>query len=276
MHKVKKKLEPKRAIALALAALTVLSLVAGAFADDVENVQPEGTEIEQDNAINQETPDKEMKNKEATETEAIDVETPFTFSTVNYEGEEYTEEMFDGYEVIVVLHWEPWSSASLYNLLCMQELADNYGDRVLCIGVCNEEYCESIPDVIEDLRLTIPMLVWPDDFDRFDSAFVPTAVLLDSDGKVLSPTREEMRKLNANVIQEIVDCYNDGYYAEYVGNEEYAETLAYYKELAENPDKFDEAVEDMLATYYDPYPNVFIYGWVYEELEEIVLSRMPG
>ena len=123
---------------------------------------------------------------EPADTEA-DFSPDFTFSAVDRDGSEWTEQIFADHTLTMINFWEPWCPPCVGEMPDLQKLSEKYADRGMQIlGVYSEENMESDVDaLIEKSGVAYPLLRYVSEFDRFQSGYVPTTVFVDSGGHVL-------------------------------------------------------------------------------------------
>ncbi len=118
----------------------------------------------------------------------------FTFSAVDREGREWTEQTFAGYELTMINFWEPWCPPCVGEMPDLQKLSEKYADRGFQIlGVYSEKTMESeVDELIQKSGVAYPLLRYVSDFDRFQSGYVPTTVFVDKQGHILSVNGEQL------------------------------------------------------------------------------------
>ena len=139
-----------------------------------------------------ETTKKTKETEETTEeTPAVtvpdDFDPDFTFTTVDRDGREYTQDIFAQHELTMVNFWEPWCGPCVREMPDIQRLYKEYAaDGFYVLGVYSETYYEyEVDEIIEDGPITYPILRFSSDFSQFVSGAVPTTFFVDRQGHVL-------------------------------------------------------------------------------------------
>ena len=117
------------------------------------------------------------------------------FTLKTFDGDDFSNSEFEGYDVIVVNVWEPWCTSCLKEMPELNELAEEYREKgLLLIEVQGTAFTE--PDdvqlgyeSVEPLNITMPMLLADERFSEevlpyINNAF-PGTWVLDSEGNVL-------------------------------------------------------------------------------------------
>ena len=128
------------------------------------------------------------ESEETTETSSDTVTgDPVIFSTVDRDGNTYDESIFSDYELTVINFWEPWCGPCVGEMPDIEKLYENYSDKgVLVIGVYSEDNMEEDVDaVLSESGITYPILRYTADFDQYQSGYVPTTILVDSNGNII-------------------------------------------------------------------------------------------
>lgn len=110
------------------------------------------------------------------------------FSTTDRDGNPYNESVFGDYDLIMINFWEPWCGPCVGEIPDLQELYANYKDKgLLIIGVYSETSMESeVDDVLKGSNVDYLILRYTSEFDRFQSGYVPTTILVDKNGNVIN------------------------------------------------------------------------------------------
>ena len=118
----------------------------------------------------------------------------FTFSTVDRDGKEWTEQAFAGHKLTMINFWEPWCPPCVGEMPDLELLGQMYAHKGFQIlGVYSEENMESeVDDLIRDAGISYPLLRYVSEFDQFQSGYVPTTVFVDEHGHVLSVDGEQL------------------------------------------------------------------------------------
>lgn len=112
------------------------------------------------------------------------LESGFTFTTTNLAGETVTEAIFEGYDLVIINLWEPWCGPCVGEMPDMEKINQEYGDRVLILGVFSTE--DGVEEVLAETGVTYPIVRDCPDFEPFYTPYVPTTVVLDGQGNQLT------------------------------------------------------------------------------------------
>ena len=143
------------------------------------------------------------ESEETTETSSDTVTgDPVIFSTVDRDGNTYDESIFSDYELTVINFWEPWCGPCVGEMPDIEKLYENYSDKgVLVIGVYSEDNMEEDVDaVLSESGITYPILRYTADFDRYQSGYVPTTILVDSNGNIIDTGEEYEPGIDSTLI----------------------------------------------------------------------------
>lgn len=146
-----------------------------------------------------ETEESEETNETSSDTVTGD---PVIFSTVDRDGNTYDESIFSDYELTVINFWEPWCGPCVGEMPDIEKLYENYSDKgVLVIGVYSEDNMEEDVDaVLSESGITYPILRYTEDFDRYQSGYVPTTILVDSNGNIIDTGEEYEPGIDSTLI----------------------------------------------------------------------------
>lgn len=111
----------------------------------------------------------------------------FRFKTTDREGNEWDESVFASYDLVMINIWEPWCGPCVKEMPDIAKLYENYKDKnVLIIGVYSDTSMEETVDqLIKDSHVTYPVFHYSQEFDRFQTGYVPTTVFFDREGHVM-------------------------------------------------------------------------------------------
>ncbi|MCR5530121.1 MAG: TlpA family protein disulfide reductase [Saccharofermentans sp.] len=143
------------------------------------------------------------ESEETTETSSDAVTgDPVIFSTVDRDGNTYDESIFSDYELTVINFWEPWCGPCVGEMPDLEELYENYSDQgLLIIGVYSEENMEGdVEAVLSDSGITYPILRYTSEFDQYQSGYVPTTILVDSNGNIIDTGEAYLEGLDSTLI----------------------------------------------------------------------------
>lgn len=114
--------------------------------------------------------------------------TVIRFSTVDREGNSWTEENFQDYEIIMLNFWEPWCGPCVKEMPDLNTLYETYQDKgFLILGIYStEEAEEDVQAVLDSCGITYPILRYTSDFDLLQTGYVPNTVFLNSRGELLT------------------------------------------------------------------------------------------
>lgn len=115
---------------------------------------------------------------------------PFTFTTTDLDGITVTDaDVFTGSGIVILNMWEPWCGPCVGEMPDLELLYQNYKDKGLLIvgAFATPDSDEDARAVLEYTGVTYPILHSTEAFFQFDSGYVPTTVVLDGSGNVLSP-----------------------------------------------------------------------------------------
>ena len=109
------------------------------------------------------------------------------FSTTDRNGKTYDDSIFADYELTMINFWEPWCGPCVGEIPDIEKLYENYKDKgLLVIGVYSETTMEDeVNDILQSSNVTYPILTYSTDFDKYDSGYVPTTILVDKNGNII-------------------------------------------------------------------------------------------
>lgn len=113
-------------------------------------------------------------------------EIPFT--TTDREGNEFTEAIFAEHTLTVLNFWEPWCGPCVSEMPALQKLSEEYADKgVLVVGIYSTPDMEDdVAAVLESTGVQYPILHYTTDFDLLQTGYVPTTVIVDSNGRIVN------------------------------------------------------------------------------------------
>ena len=123
------------------------------------------------------------------------------FSTTDRNGQQYDESLFADYELVMINFWEPWCGPCVGEIPDLQELYANYKDKdFLIIGVYSETTMESeVDQILSDSNVDYLILRYTSEFDKFQSGYVPTTIIVDKNGNVIN-TGESYQGVDESLI----------------------------------------------------------------------------
>lgn len=123
------------------------------------------------------------------------------FSTSDRDGNHYDESIFADYELIMINFWEPWCGPCVGEIPDLQQLYADYKDKdFLIIGVYSETTMESeVDQILNDSKVDYLILKYTSDFDKFQSGYVPTTIIVDKSGNVIN-TGESYQGVDESLI----------------------------------------------------------------------------
>ena len=109
------------------------------------------------------------------------------FSTVDRGGETWDQSVFLSHKLTMINFWEPWCGPCVGEMADLQRLQDTYAERgLLILGVYQTADAEEDVDaVLSQTGVTYPILHYTQEFDAFESGYVPTTIFVDGEGRVI-------------------------------------------------------------------------------------------
>ena len=114
-------------------------------------------------------------------------EPDISFSTLDSEGNTWTDAAFAEHGLTMVNYWAYWCGPCVGELPSLELLYETYGDRgLLVLGISDEIYEASNRGAAADAGVQYPCLRYTEAFDPYlNSGYIPTTVFVDGQGKVL-------------------------------------------------------------------------------------------
>ncbi len=110
-----------------------------------------------------------------------------SFSTMDSEGNEWTDACFRDAKLTMINLWAYWCGPCTGEMPDLQQLYEDYRDEGLQIlGISDKEYEEDNNYVVEQLGITYPCLRYTYAFDaHMNTGYIPTTIFVDSSGRVV-------------------------------------------------------------------------------------------
>lgn len=196
----------KKYVFIFIAAFLVISITAcGNKTDSTTTDMPDTTIKTTDEAVD-ETAD--TLGKEDTSSDKM---SQLDFSATDINGESVDTDSIKDSKLIMVNFWEPWCGPCVKEMPDLEKLYQNYKDQgFVILGVFYS--LDSLDDakaVVGDINITYPILTGNEDFFPFMTEYVPTTVLFDSEGNLLSSEALIGARSYDDWKQEILKYLND-------------------------------------------------------------------
>ena len=108
-----------------------------------------------------------------------------SFSTTDINGSPVSMSTYSGSKVIIFNMWEPWCGPCVREMPDLQKLYDNYKSKgLLVVGVYSTE--ENAKSTVESNGITYPIIRKSSEFNAFDTGYVPTTIIVDGQGNILT------------------------------------------------------------------------------------------
>lgn len=131
-----------------------------------------------------------------------------SFTTVDLEGNTWTDACFYGYKLTVLNLWGYWCRPCVGELPELQRISEDYADRgVQMLGVYLEEDEPGNIRTVQEMGVTYPSLRYVEVFDPYlNTGYFPTTIFLDGNGKVLGEAYIGSRNYDAwaEILEELL------------------------------------------------------------------------
>ena len=119
---------------------------------------------------------------------AEDFDPELFFETTDRDGNVWNESSLSSNKLTMINFWEPWCGPCVREIPDLERLYENYKDRgFVIIGVYEEKGMENeVSEILNDSKVTYPILHYTGEFDRFQTGYVPTTVFIDSKGHIIT------------------------------------------------------------------------------------------
>lgn len=108
-----------------------------------------------------------------------------SFSTTDINGSPVSMSTYSGNKIIIFNMWEPWCGPCVREMPDLQKLYDNYKSKgLMIVGVYSTE--ENAKSTVESNGITYPIIRKSSEFNAFDTGYVPTTIIVDGQGNVLT------------------------------------------------------------------------------------------
>ena len=109
------------------------------------------------------------------------------FSAEDRGGETWDQSVFLSHKLTMINFWEPWCGPGVGEMADLQRLQDTYAERgLLILGVYQTADAEEDVDaVLSQTGVTYPILHYTQEFDAFQSGYVPTTIFVDGEGRLI-------------------------------------------------------------------------------------------
>ena len=110
------------------------------------------------------------------------------FTTVDTEGNEWTDRALADAKLTMVNFWAYWCPPCVGELPDLQKLSETYPDLQI-LGVSTEDYEAENIKTMKELGITYPTLRVPESIEKkLDSGYIPETMFVDSNGHIIGDT----------------------------------------------------------------------------------------
>ena len=137
------------------------------------------------------TADESVKDTQVSDSTAAtapaDFSPDFTFTIYDMAGNAYDESIFAEHQVTMINFWEPWCGPCVAEMPELEKLYEDYKDKgLLIIGVFSStDTLDDVNKVLNDAKITYPILIYDSVFDQFQTGYVPTTIFVDQNGHII-------------------------------------------------------------------------------------------
>ena len=112
----------------------------------------------------------------------------FSFATEDFEGNAFTSNDVKDAKLVMINLWEPWCGPCVGEMPDLERIYEENKDKgFVILGVFSEtSQDEEAAQILADSGITYPILRYSNEFDGFQTGYVPTTVFLTGEGKLLS------------------------------------------------------------------------------------------
>lgn len=185
----------KRFLAIVLCGIMALSIASCSTADTGSSSgrissgagsKPEAGLSGTDVTAKETRPETADTNGQAAGSEDFDPD--FVFETTDRDGNVWNEQSLSSNKLTMINFWEPWCGPCVREIPDLERLYENYKDKgFVILGVYGEPGMENeVSDILDNGKVTYPVLHYTDEFDRFQTGYVPTTVFIDSKGHIIT------------------------------------------------------------------------------------------
>lgn len=200
----------KKYVSILMAAFLVISITACGNKADSTATNMSDTTIKSTDEVGDVVGTETVDTLEKEDTSS-DKMSQLDFSATDINGESVDTDNIKDSKLIMVNFWEPWCGPCVREMPDLEKLYQNYKDQgFVILGVFYS--LDSLDDakaVIGDINITYPILIGNEDFFPFMTEYVPTTVLFDSEGNLLSSEPLIGARSYDDWEQEILKYLND-------------------------------------------------------------------
>lgn len=109
------------------------------------------------------------------------------FDTVDFYGNNVTEDIISDYKVVLVNYWEPWCGPCVKEMPDLEMLYEKYKDSgLLILGVYTTfDMDEDVEYLIDEKGITYPILKADENLIKYEQSYVPATFIFDGYGNLL-------------------------------------------------------------------------------------------